>query len=249
MAEKHFYEQKEYTTNYLLPYLQKHISNFHQLKVLEIGCAEGGLLEVLQDIGINCIGLEISEERIKIAQTKNSTINIVHGDITENNLLEKFPYQFDVIIMREVIEHLQNKYAAFGNLNSLLKENGFLYVSFPPKYSPFAGHQQIAQSFLKVIPYLHLLPKAVLKIIARSLNEKNDFIDEIKLHYKTGMSINQFELLYMINKFKPIIKELFLFRPIYRYRYGIPKVKVPNVQVLREIYTFGYEILLQKINL
>jgi len=249
MAEKHFYEQKEYTTKYLLPYLQKQISNFHQLNVLEVGCAEGGLLDALQEIGINCTGIEISEERIRIAKTKNSSIDIIHGDISDSNLTVNIPDQYDVVIMREVIEHIENKYSAFKNLNSLLKENGYLFVSFPPKYSPFAGHQQIAQSFLKVVPYLHLLPTPLLKVISRSLNEKQEYVDEIKLHYKTGMSIEQFELLCMLNNFKPIIKELFVFRPIYSYRYGIPKLKVPNIRGFKEIYTFGYETLLQKIML
>lgn len=43
MAEKHFYEQIEFTKKYLLTYFQRYINDFHKLKVLEIGCAEGGL--------------------------------------------------------------------------------------------------------------------------------------------------------------------------------------------------------------
>ena len=246
MAEKHFYEQKEFTKSYLLPYLQKNIPNFHKSKVLEVGCAEGGLLEVLQDMGMYVMGVELSQERVNIAKEKNPKINIIVGDITDPELPQKISETFDIIIMREVIEHVHNKYAAFDSLNKLLKNKGYLFISFPPKYSPFAGHQQIAKSFLKMVPYLHLLPLSVLRPIAKSLGEKNDFVDEIKLHYSTGCSINQFENHYLLNNFKVVKKEFFLFRPIYALRFGLPTVKLPNLTGIREIISFGCESLLQK---
>lgn len=247
MAEKHFYEQKEYTQKYLLPYFQMSIKDFHKLEVLEIGCAEGGLLEVLRELGMSAMGVELSAERIEIAKAQNPKLNIIKGDVTDPKLPEIIGKKFDLIIMREVIEHVHDKYAAFDNLDLLLNSNGYLFISFPPKYSPFAGHQQIARSLLKIIPYIHLFPAAILKIIAKFLSEKEDYVDEIKLHYSTGMQIAKFENLCMLKKFLPVKKELFLFRPIYGYRYGLPKLKLPDIRFFREFYTFGYETLLRKI--
>ena len=109
MAEKHFYEQKEFTKNYLLPYFQKNIPNFHKCKVLEVGCAEGGLLETLQDLGMYTVGVELSDERVNIAKEKNPGLNIFVGDVTDQNLPKILNEKFDVIIMREVIEHVPNK--------------------------------------------------------------------------------------------------------------------------------------------
>lgn len=243
MAEKHFFEQIEYTNKYLIPYFEKHIQNFPKLKILEVGCAEAGLIDVFLKKGIEIDGLEISKERVDIALKKNPNLNIVVGDITDKSILQKFD-KYDFIIMREVIEHIHNKYAAFKNLKSLLNTNGLLFISFPPKYSPFAGHQQIAKSFLKVIPYLHLLPKSVLKFISRILQEKPDYVDEIKLHYSTGMAITKFEKLCNQFSFEPVVKDLFLFRPIYAFRFGLPTIKIPNIPIFREVLTFGYETLL-----
>jgi len=247
MAEKHFYEQAEYTKKYLIPYFQKNIPNFHKLSVLEIGCAEGGLLEALSDLGMEAAGIEIDTERAAIAKKKNSNLNIVVGDIMDEFLPDKIGKQYDFIIMREVIEHITNKYAAFKNLDKLTKKDGYLFISFPPKCSPFAGHQQIAKSFLKMIPYLHILPKLFLRPIAKHLGEKDDYVDEIKLHYSTGMVIKHFETLYQINLFKPIKKDLFLFRPIYAYRFGLPTIKFPNIPIVREYISLGCETLLKKI--
>ncbi|MEW6195636.1 MAG: class I SAM-dependent methyltransferase [Bacteroidota bacterium] len=247
MAEKHFYEQKEYTKNYLLPYLQKYIPNFHKCSVLEVGCAEGGLMDVLMELGIHVVGIEISKERAEIAKQKNDRLIVHVGDIADYSLPSKINEQFDVIIMREVIEHVHDKYSAFDNLDAMLKNNGHLFISFPPKYSPFAGHQQIAKSFLKVIPYLHLLPRKLLKVFASILGEKYDYVDEIKLHYSTGMSINGFEYLCAYKNFQTVKKEMFLFRPIYSLRFGLPKFRLPNIPIMRESITFGYETLLKKV--
>lgn len=247
MAEKHFFEQKEYTLNYLLPYFQKNIPGFHNMAILEIGCAEGGLIDVFTKTGFDATGVELSRDRIDIAMKQNPSLNIIHGDITDQTLPDRLGRKFDFIIMREVIEHIHNKNALFSNLNKLINENGFMFITFPPKYSPFAGHQQIAKSFLKYIPYLHLLPEWILRPLAGSLKERSDYIDEIKLHYSTGMKIGLFENYIFSNKFIPVKKELFLFRPIYGYRYRLPKFKLPGIPLLKEIITFGYEGLFKKV--
>lgn len=249
MAEKHFYEQAEYTKNYLIPYFQKFIPNFHKLSVLEIGCAEGGLLEALMGLGMDVCGIELSQERAATAKEINPNLNILVGDIMDIHLPKLLGRKFDFVILREVIEHVPNKYAAFKNLELLLNKDGYLFVSFPPKRSPFAGHQQIARSFLKMIPYLHILPQALLRPIANKLGEKENFVDEIKLHFSTGMVINHFETLCELNLFRQIKRDLFLFRPIYAYRFGLPTIKLPNVPLIREYISFGCEVLLRKHSL
>ena len=189
MAEKHFYEQKEFTDKSLLPYFRKLIPDFEKKKVFEIGCAEGGLVEILHENGMNAAGLELSPERAAFALEKNPALNIFVGDITDPALTEKIKEIFDVVIMREVIEHVGNKNIAFDNIDILLKKGGYLFISFPPKFSPFAGHQQIAKSILKIVPYLHLLPAGLLKSIAKLFGESDGYVDEIKLHFSTGCRI------------------------------------------------------------
>ncbi len=246
MPERHYYEQKEYTKKYLIPFFEKHIPQFKNFRILEIGCAEGGLVEVLSELGADIVGLEISQSRINTAKEKNADLKIIQGDISNPKLVEKFPEKFDMLIMREVIEHVPDKQSTFNNLRKLLKEKGYLFITFPPKYSPFAGHQQIARSFLKVIPYLHLLPESFLKKISALLKEKKGFVEEIKLNYSTGISINYFERLYSLYGFIPIVKEFYLFRPIYKLRFGLPTVKLIDIPFFREMITFGCENLLQK---
>jgi 2-polyprenyl-3-methyl-5-hydroxy-6-metoxy-1,4-benzoquinol methylase len=246
MAEKHFYEQREFTNKFLLPYFRKHIDDLDTKKVFEIGCAEGGLIETFHNNGIEAGGLEISSERAAMAKEKNPALNIYVGDITDPMLTEKIKERFDFIIMREVIEHLRDKKIAFDNIDKLLNKGGYLFVSFPPKFSPFAGHQQIGSSFMKAIPYLHILPAGFLKIAANTLHEKQDYIDEIKLHFSTGCRISEFEKLYKGKGFSVLTEEFFLFRPIYAIRFGLPTIGLPNIPFFREFISFGCETLLKK---
>ncbi len=246
MAEKHFYEQKKYTQEYLLPYFQKYIPDFHNKKILEVGCAEGGLLEVMKELSVYAVGLEISAERAAVATEKDPALKVVVGDIMDPSLPAILNDKFDFIIMREVIEHIPDKEAAFNNLNSLLNSNGFLFMSFPPKHSPFAGHQQIGKSILKAVPYLHVLPKRFLKTIASVMKENTDYIEEIKLHFNTGCTIKEFERQSLKRNMFPVKKEFYLFRPIYAIRFGLPTIKLPNIPFLREYVSFGCETLLKK---
>lgn len=246
MPEKHYYEQLNYTNEYLIPYFGRYISSFKGMKVLEIGCAEAGLLAAFKNLGAEVFGIEISKERVDIAHEKNPDLQIFVGDVSSNKLLNTITEKFDFIVMREVIEHIPDKETTFANLNGMLNDGGYLFISFPPKYSPFAGHQQIGRSFLKMTPFIHTLPKSFLYRLEKLLNEREGYTDEIKLNYSTGMAIGKFEELTAKFNFKTLQKDLFLFRPVYKGRFGLPTIKLPAVPLIREFVTFGYEIFLKK---
>mgnify|MGYP000858751543 FL=1 len=246
MAEKHFLEQTKYTKEFIIPYLKEHISPLKNMNVLEIGCAEAGLLSVFDELECKTTGIEISPHRAQFARDHNKNSIIIEGDITSEEIVPRINDKFDIIIMREVIEHLHSKEIALANISKLLKKDGYLFISFPPRYSPFAGHQQIGRTKLSKIPYLHLLPIKVLNLLKNKMDEREDFVDEIKLNYATGMSINRFEKLIAPFGYKIIQKDLYLFRPIYSQRYGLPIIKVPGIPIIKEAISFGYEILFKK---
>ena len=246
MPEKHFYEQKEYANRYLIPYFRKHIPDFEKKKVLEVGCAEAGLLDALSELGMETVGIELSEMRASVAKSKNKNLRVHVGDISKKNAAEKIGETFDMIVMREVIEHIPDKKTTFENLDKLLRPGGYLFMSFPPKYSAFAGHQQVGKTMLKAFPYIHMLPKPVIKMMMDLVNEPNGFLDHVKMNYGTGCSISVFENLYKSRKFVPVVKEFYVFRPIYKLRFDLPTIKFPNIPVFREFVAFGCETLLKK---
>ena len=89
----------------------------------------------------------------------NKLINFFQADICNPDSYEsKLNVSYDLIIIRDVIEHIANKEIALKNLATMLKAGGEIFMSFPPKYCAYAGHQQTANSLLAKIPYIHLLP-------------------------------------------------------------------------------------------
>jgi 2-polyprenyl-3-methyl-5-hydroxy-6-metoxy-1,4-benzoquinol methylase len=246
MAEKHFNEQRKFTKTYLLSLFQKHIPDFKNSKILEIGCAEAGFLDVLHDMNIEATGLELEPERVKTSRKKNPHLKVLEGDITDQNIVDKVGESFDLIVMRDVIEHIPDRRTSFLNISKLLKKNGYLYVSFPPKFSGFAGHQQNAKSILRFVPFLQLLPENIIKVLGKIFKENSKLIEAVIDNYRIGLTIKTFEKISRKFNFYPVQKDLFLFRPIYKIRFNVSPIKIPNIPFIREFLAFGYECLLQK---
>jgi len=246
MAEKHFFEQKQFTETYLFPYFQRHCPGFLNFKVLEIGCAEGGFLHVLLNHEMHAIGLELASHRIVLAKTLDPRLEICHGDVTDPRVVKMLKGPFDLIVMRDVLEHVRLREKAFENITSLLKPDGFLYVSFPPKFSPFGGHHQNGISFLRYVPYLHIMPPEFLRFLGKMAKEAPHIIENAILNFRNGLTISQFEVLCEDFGFRPIIKGLYLIRPVFQMRFGLKPCRLPSIPWLREWLTLGCEYLLRK---
>lgn len=246
MAEKHFIEQQKHTRSYLIPYFERHLSGFKDLRVLEVGCAEAGFLDVLHHQGIDATGIELVTHRIELARQKNPDLDLIVGDITDPEILNIAGAPFDLVVMRDVIEHIPDRYAVLKHLSILLKPGGHLFVSFPPRLSAFAGHQQNGSTWLRKIPFLQCLPVFMIKSLGRLAREREEMIKEIIRNKRYGLSIRAFEKVARKTGFNPVVKEHFVFRPIYQTRFNLKPRKIPAVPLIREIVTMGYESLLQK---
>lgn len=98
------------------------------IRILDIGCANGGLLGYLKDLGYNNLcGLDPSP--ICAETTKQN-----YGIETYTGSLFKMPHNlgvFDVIILSHVLEHIQDLSSALTNLKNVLGEQGILYAEVP----------------------------------------------------------------------------------------------------------------------
>jgi len=246
MAEKHFYEQQKHTQTYLTPYFEKHILDFKEKKILEVGCAEAGFLDALAEQGVDVTGIEIDGGRVEMIKQKNPSIKVLVGDIADPATVDMINKKFDVIVIRDVIEHIPNKLAAFENMKKLLNKDGYIFIAFPPKFSAFSGHQQGCTTIMKIFPFIHLLPTGLIRFFGKMLGELEVHTESIIENYKNALSINRFEEIYKEFSFEPVVKEIFLFRPVYRVRFNVNPRKLPNIPVFREIFAFGCEYLLKK---
>jgi 2-polyprenyl-3-methyl-5-hydroxy-6-metoxy-1,4-benzoquinol methylase len=246
MAEKHYCEQQNHTRGYLIPYFDEHLPDWRNCRILEVGCAEGGFLDVLEAAGIHAAGIELMQDRVERAHTLNPKLNVRVGDITDPVLRNQFDDGFDLIILRDVIEHIPNREATFQNLEKLLNPDGCVYITFPPRFSPFGGHHQNGRSALKRMPWLHLLPAWKVRMLGRWFRENEHIIEGAIHNFRNGLSVRRFIRLYKMYGFEPAVNELFLSRPIYKTRFGWKTIRFPNIPFFREFLATGCEVILKK---
>ncbi|NLP12769.1 class I SAM-dependent methyltransferase [bacterium] len=246
MSEKHFHEQVHFSRSYLVPFLQKQIADFERQRVLEVGCAEAGFLHVLAERGMEVVGVELSPDRVRLAKALSPQLDVRVGDVTDRHLAETMQQTFDLIVIREVIEHVADRDALFANLRALSADEGRVYITFPPRFSAFAGHQQMGRSLLRRLPYVHLWPDWLVRTAGRLFQEHDYLIEEVLHNYRIGLSVHGFEKLCRRYGFVFLRRDLFLIRPIYRQRFGWSPKKIPSLPVLREFLATGCECLLQK---
>jgi len=93
------------------------------------------------------------------ARNKKLDISFIQGDICSNEIGGRVEKQ-EIIILRDVIEHIpaEKKKDLIYNIMNLLWKKGICFISFPPFYSPFGGHQQYPKSIISFLPYVHLFP-------------------------------------------------------------------------------------------
>jgi len=244
------YWQMQYrcAQEYVIPFLENECHlELRGKNVLEIGCGEGGVIAAFHDYGCAAVGMDIAEARLEKAREragadgKQRRIQFARVNILQPEQTAAWQRQFDLIVMKDVIEHLPGHREALGHIAKLLKPRGYLFFSFPPWYMPFGAHQQVMQSKLKFIPYTHLLPRAWFRALAQRFGEQKVLVDELVALYDSRLSLSALNKLLRDVPFNVIIKKLYLTNPMYKYKFGLPPIAQPalvaHLPVIREFMT------------
>ncbi len=103
--------------------------NFHNAKVLEIGCGNGFYTKLLHDLGIkNYVGIDITDVLFPVHRKNFPKFKFIRKDITQ----DKIEGKFNLILMIDVIQHIVNKdklTSALDNIKNCLSDNGLFLVS------------------------------------------------------------------------------------------------------------------------
>lgn len=242
--KRYFDIQVANTTQYVIPFIAEVFKINAGMRILEIGCGEAGVLKAFANIGCQGVGIEFDAARIKEAynlmptETANGTITLVTKDIYDATAAD-LNGKFDIIILKDVIEHIHNQPKLMQRLHSFLQPNGIVFYGFPPWQMPFGGHQQLCKNkWLGKLPYYHLLP---LPIYTWLLKRKGENLAEMLEIRQTGLSIETFEKYNKQTNFKILNKKFYLINPIYKYKFNlnVRHVIAPfnKIYWLRNFYT------------
>lgn len=253
--KRYFEIQKMVTQEDVIPFIEAAMGPVKSKNVLEIGCAEAGVLKAFIDHGNYGVGVELSENRFDMASLfltediKSGRAKMFNKNIYDVvDPVQEFGCLFDIIILKDVIEHIPNQEKFIPLLKSFLSPNGCVFFAYPPWTMPFGGHQQVCtHKILRTLPWFHLLPDLIYKMILKTFGEKEGTIKELLEVESTGINI---ERMYRILKDSGynILKESFWFtNPIYKFKFGFKKSYVytflTKIPILRNFVTTAHYVL------
>ena len=231
MLEFHRDKRKYFEINianvekYVMPFIEEAKPLKPGMRVLEIGCGEGGVLKPFLDKGLIAVGVELDEARLVDARNylagemAANKVKFVSRDIYKTDIEAELGGRFDLIVLKDVIEHIYDQPKLLAFMQKMLLPGGMIFFGFPPWQMPYGGHQQILKNkWLSKIPYYHLLPMGVYKSIMKAAGENVKEMEEIK---DTGISIERFEKISAAAGYDVANKKHFLVNPIYEYKFGL----------------------------
>lgn len=108
------------------------LSGISYTHVLDVGCGDGGLLEVVSRsssyTGIDISPTQLASFRKILRKNKRKKVRLVQGDIT------KLPFateSFDVALMCDVLEHVLEPTKVLVEIHRVVKKGGYIIFSIP----------------------------------------------------------------------------------------------------------------------
>jgi len=98
-----------------------------KLKILDVGCGSGKMTEDLKVFG-EISGIDSSKKAIVFCKKRGLK------DVYKIDIGDKLPFPektFDLVLVLDVLEHIENDQKVLRNLKRIMKEEGFLILTVP----------------------------------------------------------------------------------------------------------------------
>ena len=165
-------------------------------EVLEIGCAHGSFVALLQLAGYNASGVEMSPWVVEFGK-KTFDVPISIGPI---ETLEITPNSLDVIALMDVLEHLPDPVSTMKCCLKLLKPNGLLLIQ-TPQFKVGMNYTTLKETkdrFLEMlIPEEHIYlfsDRSVRRLFKQVFAENIQFEPAIFGHYDMFLAVSRMPL-------------------------------------------------------
>ena len=111
----------------IMDLIYRYLNKSSDIKILDIGCGSGLMLNVLEDVG-QTYGMDVSDEAINFSK------QIFRGKVAKGFLPDQIPYQesfFDLITALDVIEHVEKDDDSLKAIYRLLVPGGKAVITVP----------------------------------------------------------------------------------------------------------------------
>jgi SAM-dependent methyltransferase len=248
--------QAELASRYLIPVLQAWDVPLTGARLLEAGSGNGGCAAQFQRAGCRVTAVDIDQRLVDSAIALNAaegvTVPTYTGDVCRPDCPGLDDGPFDIILLRDVVEHLEDLVGALENLSGRLSDTGVLFIVFPPYYSAYGAHQQILPrkqiGFLPYskLPFIHLLPDGWFSAITRGDTSAHDEVARLR-----GIRLTMRKFERGVERAGLTVKHTrsYLTRPTHKLRYGVPVIGagfLRRIPLVRELLITACYCLLEK---
>ena len=231
-TRRNFRMQYRLAVHTLIPWLKQMKALPTNPAVCEIGCGEGGVIAAFAEQGTSlALGTDIVHALLEqisapLAKELNLPVVFTGHDVIGDAIPAEWDQRFDVVVLRDVIEHLDNQEAAMKSIQRIMKPGATLLVTFPPYTSAFGGHQQLLGTLAGNIPFVHLLPKRIFETVIRKGDVVNQ--DEVRRLHKIRSSVAGVKTAATNAQLTLSAERYFGLRPVFRWKYNKP---IPTLEV------------------
>jgi len=144
-------------------------------KVLDFGCGIGLTALCLQEKSFETYGIETSAACL----TKHKELGITSAPSLEALAMPK--NSFDLVILKDVLEHVDNPINLLHNVVSYVKQGGYFYIRVPN-----VNHYNFHWSIDTKAHINHFSPRKLMNLVTRNNLKKIDFIDVYDISTRAG---------------------------------------------------------------
>ena len=113
-------------------------------RILEVGCGKGNELLECAKMGLECVGLDYSDEALALLRNRFSMsktpITFLKGDA---RVLPFGEAEFDVVYSQGVLEHFRDELPILNEQYRVLKPGGFVIVEVPNKWTLYTVYKKM----------------------------------------------------------------------------------------------------------
>lgn len=225
---RYFEHQYRVTVEHVIPFVEQSGALPREPRVLEIGCAEAGVLKAFVERGALAVGVDRNERRLALGRqllaeaVTEGKLRLLHEDAHALGEHQGLHSYFDLIVLKDVIEHVEDRPRLFSTMARLLRPAGRVFMAFPPWRMPFGGHQQMCRSkLLSHTPYFHLLPTPAYRAVLSLFDEKPSRMQSLLDTKSTGLGSAELEALAKQVGYRVLGQRFYLLNPMYAYRFGL----------------------------
>jgi cyclopropane fatty-acyl-phospholipid synthase-like methyltransferase len=129
----------------ILPFILKEIIIGSQSRVLEIGSGDGGNLSAFLSLGCTAVGVELDASLVDFTKEKlgsylvEGKLTMLSKDIYDADIEKDLGGKFDLVILKDVIEHIHDQPKLFRRMKEMLNGRGMIF------FQPFDDGRRLDQ--------------------------------------------------------------------------------------------------------